>query len=229
MAIRKLQYQIDYVHILTFKDQYKDIVSPYFPFENVKYAIENENTIHESIRLIFNNEHILFLLNKQSIILLFEGPVSDLKNQSGPIRFFWDMYEKIKTLKNYTKTTRHLLVAQSVDFRTKDEVENILNENPYFTQNPFGPLKEFSCIYEFEESEIKYNINFGNYNKNDIEKQDLTPFKTDFNKDLFENVGLIGRIEANEKEKNPSYSKFKSLLSRAEQKLSKLNLLKVED
>ena len=35
MSIRRFQYQIDYVHILTFKDQYKEVVSPYFAFDKI--------------------------------------------------------------------------------------------------------------------------------------------------------------------------------------------------
>ena len=49
MAIRKVQYQIDLVHILTFKDEYRYALNPYFGFDNVEYGIDFENSISESV------------------------------------------------------------------------------------------------------------------------------------------------------------------------------------
>jgi hypothetical protein len=224
MAIRRFHYQIDYVHILTFKEQYKDIVTPYFPFENVEYAVENENTIHEGIRLIFKSENIVISLNKQSIVIIFEGDLMELKNQNGPIKIFWDIYERIKNFKNYTRTARHTILAHSVVIKTEEEINSMLENNHYLNKNPFGKLDEFLCAYEFHENDINYKFQFGNYTDKDIRKQDLMPFKTDFNKDLIGNVGIMGRIETSEKEKNPSFNKFKSLLSKTEQVLSKFDL-----
>lgn len=94
MAIRKLQYQIDYVHILTFREEYKKAVSPFFGFQDVEYAIENENTINEGIRLIFKNEKIALFVRKESITFIFEGEVDEVKNPNGIIKFFFDLYEK---------------------------------------------------------------------------------------------------------------------------------------
>lgn len=228
MSIRRFQYQIDYVHILTFREQYKDVVTPYFPFEKVEYSVDNENTIHEGIRLIFKAENIAIILNKQSIVILFEGDLHDLKNQNGPIKIFWDIYEKIKKFKNYTRTARHTILANSVVIKTQDEINQLLDKNPYLNKNPFGKLDEFLCAYEFQQNDISYKFQFGNYTNKDIKKQDLMPFKTDFNKDLLDNVGIMGRIEATEIEKNPSFGKFKSLLSKIEEILSKFNLVENE-
>lgn len=228
MSIRRFQYQIDYVHILTFKDQYKDAVTPYFPFEKVEYSVDNENTIHEGIRLVFKADNMTIVLNKQSIVIVFEGDLNELKNQNGPVKIFWDIYERIKNFKNYTKTARHTILAQSVVIKPEKEINDILENNPYLNSNPFGKLDEFLCAYEFQQNDISYKFQFGNYTNKDIKKQDLMPFKTDFNKDLIDNVGIIGRIEATEKEKNPSFGKFKSLLSKVEKILSQFDLLENE-
>ena len=228
MSIRRFQYQIDYVHILTFKEQYKDAVTPYFPFEKVEYSVDNENTIHESIRLIFKADNMAIVLNKQSIVILFEGDLIELKNQNGPIKIFWEIYERIKNFKNYTKTARHTILAQSVVIKTEKEINDILENNPYLNNNPIGKLDEFLCAYEFQQNDISYKFQFGNYTNKDIKKQDLMPFKTEFNKDLIDNVGIMGRIEATEKEEHPTFGKFKSFLSKTEKILLKFDLLENE-
>lgn len=228
MAIRRFQYQIDYIHILSFREQYKEIVAPYFPFERLEYAVENENSIHESIKLIFRPENIAIVLNKQSIVIVFEGNIQELKNQNGPVKFFWDMYEKIKNFKTYTKTNRHTILAHSVVIKEKKQINLLLENNPYLSKNPFGKLDDFLCAYEFKKNDIDYKFQFGNYTEADIKKHDLLPFKTEFNKDLLENVGIMGRIEATEIEKSPTYSKFKSLITKTEDIFSEFNLIENE-
>lgn len=219
MKIRRLQYSIDYVHIITFKDEYKLAISPYFAFDNVEYAIENENTIFEQVRLIFRVEKIALFIRKEGITLVYEGDTNDLKNQNGVIKIFWDIYEKIKLFKGYTKTTRHLLVAHSVETKEESIINEYLNAPPHLKLNPFGKLDDFAFIYEFKKDEMKFKFNFGNYSPRDIKTHDLMPFTTKFNEDLPKTVGLMIRSEVAKLEKEPSYSKFKSLLSTLEKKI----------
>jgi hypothetical protein len=226
MSIRRLLYQIDYAHILTFREHYKLAVAPYFAFENVEYAIDNENTTHEGIRLIFRSEHIAIFLRKEAIAILFEGNANDLKNQNGPFKFFWELFEKIKRIDTYTKTTRHFLIVHAVSLKKEEFVNEILEKNPYFNKNPFGKLDEFSCLYEFQKEEIIYKFQFGNYSRKDIKSHDLMPFGTTFNEDLKKSVGIMGRIEAVELISSPTFSKFKSLLSKTEGIFTSFNLLK---
>ena len=75
MKITRFQYNIDYIHIITFREEYKLAVSPYFGFDKLRYAIDNENTIHESIRLIFPIEHMAFFIRKEGLTFLFEGSI----------------------------------------------------------------------------------------------------------------------------------------------------------
>jgi len=224
MKIRRLQYNIDYTHIITFKEEYKQAVLPYFGFENLRYGIDNENTINESIRLIFSTETIALFIRKEGITFLFEGDIIDLKNQTGVIKFFWDIYEKIKSFKGYKKTNRHSLIAHAVDIKEKDEIDDILSNNPYLKLNPFGKLDEFASIYDFKKNERIYKFTFGNYSEKDIKNHDLTPFKTEYNKDLFDNVGLMCRLEIFDDCKNPSFNKFKTLLSDADGIISSYKL-----
>lgn len=224
MKIRRLQYNIDYTHIITFREEYKQAVIPYFGFENLRYRIDNENTINESIRLIFSTETIALFIRKEGISFLFEGDIADLKNQTGVIKFFWDIYEKIKTFKGYKKTNRHSLITHAVEIKEKDEINIILDNPPYFKLNPFGALDEFANVYDFKKNEKRYKFTFGNYSEKDIKNHDLTPFKTEYNKDLFDNVGLMCHLEIFDDCKNPSFNKFKTILSDADGIISSYKL-----
>jgi len=224
MKIRRLQYNIDYTHILTFKDEYKYVVLPYFGFDNLRYAIDNENTNNESFRLIFVSDNIAFFLRKEGLTFLFEGDTDDIKNPTGVIKFFWDIYEKIKDLKGYKKTIRHSLIVHAVQILEKDNIKNILEDCPYYKINPFGKVEEFAISHEFKKDERSYKFVFGNYSEKDIKNHDLTPFKSEFNKDLIDNLGLMCKLDIFEDCKSPTPSKFKSLLTDAESTISSYKL-----
>jgi hypothetical protein len=225
MKIRRLQYNIDYTHILTFREEYKNAVLPYFGFDNLRYGIDNENSINESIRMIFMTETIALFIRKEGITFLFEGDVNDLKNQTGVIKFFWDIYEKIKTFKGYKKTHKHSLIVHAVKILEKQAIEDILKDCPCFKVNPFGVLDDFAANYEFKKDEKLYKFTFGHYSEKDIKIYDLTPFKTEANKELFDNAGLMCKLDIFEDCKAPSFSKFKSLLADAEGIISSYNLI----
>ena len=220
MEIRRIQYNIDYVHIITFKDEYKKAVIPYFGFENLKYGIDNENTINESIRLIFASDYMALFIRNDGLTIIYDGSQKDLKNQNGVIKFFWEIYERIKTFNGYKKSTRHSIISHAVHLTEKDIVEKSLNNNEYLNINPFGKLTDFGCVYEFEKEDKEYKFQFGNYSEKDLKKHDLRPLGSEFNKDLNDGLGFMCRIEIIEKCTNPSFSKFKALLSNTEQIIS---------
>lgn len=224
MSIRRLQYQIDYIHIITFQEEYKRAIAPYFALENAEYVIDDENTINEGIKLLFRNENFAIVFKKENIIFLFEGDINDLKNQNGIIKLFWDLYEKAKNFYGYTKTVRHYLTVHAVSIRPREEVDRILESNPYLSNNPFGQLEEFSCVYQFQNDDIAYKFYFGNYSDKDIKIHDLSPFKSKYNQDLTSNFGMMGRMEVIHPDKNPTFGKFKSLIIKAENNLSLFNL-----
>jgi len=170
--------------------------------------------------LIFKNENIAIFLRKEGLTLLFEGDVEELKNQNGIIRFFWELYEKVKSFKGYTRTTRHALTVHAVNIQDRQGIEELLKNNAYFSKNPFQNVSDFSCIYQFKTDDAEFRFEFGNYSEKDIKTHDLTPFKTKFNEDLIDGFGLMGRLDASEIEKNPTFSKFKTLLSKSEKILS---------
>lgn len=223
MKIIRFQYNIDYTHIITFREEYKSAVSPFFNFEKLRYGIDNENTINESIRLIFTLEHMAFFVRKEGLTFLFEGDVSDLKNQNGAMKIFWDLFESIKSFKGFKKCSKHTIITNAVKLIDKDKVDKILVKNPYFVKNPFGTLTDFSCVYEFTKDDIHCKFQFGNYSEKDITRYELRPFSTDYSKDLIGGYGLMCRVELSEDSKDPTFGKFKSLLYQTEQAISKFN------
>jgi hypothetical protein len=223
MKIIRFQYNIDYVHIITFREEYKQAVAPFFGFDKLRYRIDNENTINESIRLIFSIEHMAFFIRKEGITFVFEGDISELKNQNGAMKVFWDLFENIKAFEGFKKCTNHTIIANAVLITEKSKIDKILEKNPYFTQNPFGALSEFSCIYEFLRETIHVKFQFGNYSEKDIAVHDLRPFSTDYTKELIGGYGKMCRVEVSEEIKEPTFSKFKALLYQMDQAISKFN------
>lgn len=216
MPIRRLQYQIDCIHILTFKEEYRNAVIPYFGFENLEYGIDNENTILETIRLIFKNENMAIILRKEGVAIVYEGDCNDLKNQNGVVKIFWELYDKMKMFKGFRRVTKHVLITHAVDIKPKEEVSVMLEKNPYLSMNPFGKLSEFACIYEFDKENIHHVFQFGNFSQRDIKTHELMLLKSKFNEELIGNTGVMGRLELVEHETSPTFSKFKSLLSTSE-------------
>jgi len=217
MKTRRIQYSIDYVHILSFREEYKDAVIPYFGLDNLRYGIDNENTINESIRLIYNQEHMAIAFRKEGLTIVYEGEEGDLKNQNGVMKLFWDLFERTQKFKGYRKTVKHSVILKAVQIMDKDNVENILKDTKYLKINPFGQLTDFGCIYEFHKNDRFHKFDFGNYSEKDVETHDLSPFKTKDNSDLFDgNIGLMCHSEVREDSNNVSFSKFKSILNDAE-------------
>ncbi len=225
MKIRRIQYNIDYVHILTFKEEYKQAVIPYFGFDNLRYGIDNENTINESIRLIFASDFMALFIRKDGLTIIYDGADSDLKNQNGIMKFFWEIYERIKNFQGYKKTTRHSIIAHAVDLTEKKLIEKSLNNNDYFSINPFGKLTEFGCNYEFKKDDKDYKFQFGNFSEKDIKVHDLRSLGSEYNKDLVDGLGFMCRVEIFDKCSTPNFSKFKALLSNAEHLISSYKYL----
>lgn len=223
MKIIRFQYNIDYIHIITFREEYKQAVAPFFGFDKLRYSIDNENTIHESIRLIFAIEHMAFFIRKEGITFVFEGNIAELKTQNGVMKVFWDLFHNIKAFKAFKKCTKHTVIVNAVELTNKAQIDEILLKNPYFTKNPFGKLTEFSCIYEFLKDNYHCKYQFGNYSEEDITKHELRPFSTDYTKELIGGYGIMCRVESSEETKEPTFSKFKALLYQTEQIIEKFD------
>ncbi|MBN2745258.1 MAG: hypothetical protein JXR34_00895 [Bacteroidales bacterium] len=217
MAIRRVQYSIDYVHILTFKEEYKKAVIPYFGFDALRYGIDNENTINESIRLVFEQEKFAIVFRKEGISFIYDGSAEDLKSQNGVMKIFWEMYDRTKSFEGYKRSSKHQLLCHDVNLVDRIEYEKLTKEAPHFSVNPFGALDDFACIYEYKKGAKSYKFEFGNFKNEDIKIQELRFLNSEFNSDLdSDSFGTLCKTEIKEELSNPSFSKFKELLADSE-------------
>lgn len=217
MTPRKFVYNIDYIHILSFREQYKAAISPYFAYDKIEYSIENENTILESIRLIFRAEGFVLQFRKEGITLLYEGDISIVKKKNPVVDIFFEIFERIKKFDGFIKTTRHKIVLDSVEIIDDEELVNKELKNNTFLKNPFTDLNDFSCVYEFLKEDKKCIFEFGIYNERDIKRYDLSPLRTDYNSDLSKGkTGFMCRTTVELESDVISYSKFKNLIEDSE-------------
>jgi hypothetical protein len=208
MKIRKIQYNVYYSHILSFKEEYKKIVSPYFGWENVQYAIENLNSLNESIRLIFTDYNALIQCRKDGLSLMYEGDIDDLIKDSGLIHDFFTILENISKVPCFSKMSRHDAIVHAVDTSKKVNVADFISKNPIKV-----PLIDFAVTYHYLWKGTDIHVTTGDFINADIAKYDLTPFKTKFNEDLAKaETGEMCEIRTSTKENSLNFTKFKSLL-----------------
>jgi hypothetical protein len=208
MIIRKIQYNINYSHILSFKDDYKKITAPYFGWNKVKYSIEQADTFHEALRLIFTEYNTIMHFRKDGITIMFEGSDSEFLSDSSLVKEFFVMYESITHLECYSKTTRHDLTVYAVNPAEPIKNTDFIKFNPVPEK-----LIEFACIYHYKMSDNDINLTFGNFIPNDIEKYDLSPFKTKHNEDLFKaENGKMCEVRLMSDEEKPTFSKLKKVV-----------------
>jgi hypothetical protein len=162
MKIRKIAYQIGYVHILTFKENYKIIFAPYFGYVGIEYAIDKENTIHETIKLVFKSSGIIMQFDKESAILIYEGEVADVRKQNPVVEIFFEILEKIKAIIGFTRIAHHRIEIGLVDLLEEEKVNQFLTKNNYIV-NPFDKLNELTIALEFTKEDKQYALQFGNF------------------------------------------------------------------
>lgn len=207
MRIRKIQYNIAYSHILSFKDDYKKITAPYFGWNKVRYTVENLNTINESLKLVFTEYNTVMHFRKDGVTIMFEGSDDTFLSDSSLLKEYFMMYNKIRNLDCYSRTSKHDLLVHAVDTEKKIESSDYLKINPYKEK-----MIDFACVYHYSYKNYDINISFGDYKLSDIEKYDLSPFKSPENKDLFNpEVGMICELRLVTDESEPTFAKLKKL------------------
>lgn len=215
MEIRKIIYHVNYIHLLNFKDHYKKLIAPYFTYEPLEYGIDNENTIDESIRLIFKKEGFAFQIRKDGISMWYEGDISLIKKSNPKIDLFFEIFEKIKTIPGFVRIIRHKMVSFAIQFEEESTIKEALNKNKFF-RNPFGQLDEFATIFNFTQDEKIIEFKLGNYSKRDIKKFNLSDLNVEYNNDLKENVGYLFETSITEDTLSTSFTKLKELIKYSE-------------
>jgi hypothetical protein len=218
MKIRKIQYKIEYSHILTFSLHYKDIIAPFFKIPNLSYGFENQGTIDESINLIFKESKCAIQCNKGFVTVIYEGDPEDLKRSESPQMLnFFDILAAISDMSAFGFYTRHSIQAQAVKMYEEgfelNEFQDAKNSK-FIKFFPLSNLNEFALTFESGTVNDYRRIQFGNFSQRDIKNFDLTPFKTEHNSDLTSgNSGYMCDIVITEPLSAKSRTKFKELLT----------------
>jgi len=216
MKIRKIQYNINYSHILSFKDEYKKITAPYFGWNHVRYSIDQYNSIHEALRLIFTDYDTVMHFRKDGITIMFEGDENTFFSDSSLIKEYFTMYESIVALDCFTKTQKHDLLIYGVD------TENPAYSSDYLKVKCPEELIDFACTYHYNYKNYEIHKTIGDFIPSDIEKYELSPFKTKQNQDLFEvERGKMCEFRMIEITHEPSLPKLKKLITEANKQIDK--------
>jgi hypothetical protein len=221
MDIRKIIYNIDYIHLIQFREHYKNIISPYFVYDPLEYGIEGENTINERVKLIFRPQGVAYYIRKEGLTMWFEGDCKDLLKSNPEVARFFDIYEKITQIPGFAKVTRHRLMTYGFSLKEENTEEKYVDPGNIIT-NPFGQLDEYAAIYEFTDDDKKLNVKFGNYTSKDIVKFKLMEINKNSNKMLEGKIGHFCEISVTEPVRVPSFAKFKDLLRYSQSQALKL-------
>lgn len=84
MKIRRVQYDVEFTHILTFQEEYRHKVAPIFKEPNLRYGLENVGTLDESIKLIFTDLNFVVHCSKGAIRMMYEGDPKDFTRGGSP-------------------------------------------------------------------------------------------------------------------------------------------------
>lgn len=227
MKIRRIQYDIEYSHILTFQNEYKSKIASVFKEPSLRYGIENEGTIDESIKLIFIDLSIAIHCSKGALRIMYEGDPKDLfKGGSPQWNMLTQILNSIKEINGFGNIVRNSIKAYAVkvfeDNQKPNEMKiNTIEKSKFIKFSPFENLNEFAVIFESGNNEHNSKIHFGNFSNLDIEKFDLTPFDLNYNKDLFNKEGYIAEVTIKKNINSFSKSNFKDLINEIEKLIEK--------
>jgi len=215
MQLRKLQFNCDYTHILTFKDYYRKIVYPTFSRDNTQYAIDAENTQLESIRLIFPVDSYSIQVRRDGMTLIYEGELSVMKRASVATDTFFELYEKVKKIPEFTKAARQKINMDFVQFHEEKEVKEYLRSNP-FISHPLKDLVDFGIQMDLKEDERDFQLRFGKFSESDIARFNMSPLNSEYNQKLKGRVGLMAQVAVQENTGTISHSRMKDLIAAGE-------------
>ena len=184
---------------------------------------EHNNAIHNAVVIFrkrincFGNQTPLRIIEryntvmhfrKDGITIMFEGSEAEFTGDGSLIKEFFTMYEHITKLECFNRATKHELVVYAVDTTIESE------EHEYLAKNPIQQdLIEYACVYHYKLNNYDIHFTIGNFIKNDVEKYDLSPFKTKNNEDLFDSTkGKMCEVKVIELEHDPSLNKLKKVI-----------------
>ncbi len=220
MKLVKLQFEIKYNHLLDFSSRYKQIVQPFINMEGVEFTINNQNQADEFITIQYKNLSFLLDVRWDRMFIRLEGEQTNIKNSTSPIKYFFEIYEKLKGINTF-KVKLAIIAAWYVK-PIDDEFENIVtNFEKKFLTDKLSKLTKNAKDYSIEiNSSIDKNIDaviqFGPFSKLDIKKHNLSTINSTNELLLEDKVGEMLYVQLNQKEDTTSMTKFRAGIEEVE-------------
>jgi len=228
MNICKIQFETRYTHILDFHQKYKTIFTPYLNLDDLKFTIENTNTVQEYIVLKFEESFYHIQCRMDRMIFIYEGDMSVVRKSNSPIKLFFDILEKILAIDIGIKRKFSTLAIWAVE-PIDQEVEVIRKkfESVFLNKSIseiYSDSDDYAIVLERNLTPDKFKLTFGLYSPDDLGRYNLSPFKADRNDFLKSSYGLMAEITNSKTSSTSSFSKFKEMFEESEVFLSKINL-----
>lgn len=220
----KVQFEIRYTPILDFTPSYRKLLNPYLKLPNIKFNIENIDTLREIMILNFHEDLYSIDCRFDRMILLAEGNDLKLDDPNGPLKLFTDIFEKIKSFETFGNISSTIISYWSVTLfenQTSEEVIRKFKEDYLATKissfaKPFDNITDTAIVIEHDDANQFSRLRFGPLSVQDAQRLNLSPFESKENSYLYTEKGILSEIFLSEKEKRPDFSLLAKLLKTAE-------------
>ncbi len=227
----KTQIEIQYTHILDFRERYKAIISPYLKL--AEFTINNTDSIQESVVLSFKEEGYRLDIRWDRIVFWCDGKPENIFDSQGPLIHFFEIFEKIKSFDKFGKINFTALISWFVQLidKTNDDIQSEYIEH-YF-KNDFSTLtpikiEDIGIVIELKDGDSRFNFRSGPFKQaTDIKKFNLTPLSVENLSKYLNLRGLLIDTSYFDVSKNSNFSLLKRLDQKAKaitEKLIKLNV-----
>ena len=212
METIKIVYMIQYYHVLTFSNEYRKKMARFFSMPNLRYGIDEQGTLNETIRLIFNNEKVGFRINKETAMMTFSGSLDKFKAEKGMLDTFFDVFKAVSSIDGFQGVISHELHSYSV-LLDKEIVEfESIDKSQLIKPSISGKLEDFAIILDVLNDTMKVSANIGNYRPKDITTFDLLPFDP-VNEDMQTKTGYLIELKIKQSVTDLDRNNMRKLLS----------------
>jgi hypothetical protein len=209
----KVHYEVVYNGLLTFKDSYRDIVIPFIKSQNVQYHITNEGTTTESIVIQFLDLNFLLDFRWDKLIIIIELEDPKLSSSTSIIRYFFEVLDKVKALKDFNRIRSVVLSAWYIKKmeNTKDEIIKHIQEHYLsdFSNKILSSPNEFLLELIDAKSSPNKIVRLGPFEKTDLNRHKILNINAKLREDYESVLGLLCNVEVSEINPKINISSFK--------------------
>lgn len=223
--ILKTTYEVRYPVILNFREIYKEIINPYFVYPNAKYSIINEDTHQESIRMTFSDSNNILYFSYDRILFAYDGDIKDLTSKGSILKMVFDILEKLKEIKTFTKVSREmveLIKIQYSDLTTEKVVKKFIKEK--VKNSCLSETQDIGLMEEGRFDNFNASIHFGPFIPNiEIERFDIYSLSLNKRNELKEKNGILIKATLSKISNSVSQKSFIEIGKKAQKLVTEVN------